>query len=115
MATDCLGVIRKLENQATAISMETKLHPIVREFLLLKSKILKYATFVKVDNRQDYVKSFDEFSFLEQLNVQCDSRAKVLMLNLSEDEVIPFLIDVSLPHVMIATNELIINYPKDVR
>ena len=61
--------------------MPTKLHPIVREFLLLKFKILKSVMFVKVEAHQHDVKSFDELSFLDQLNIQCDARAKALMLN----------------------------------
>ena len=54
-----------LEKQDTIISMATKLHTIVREFLLLKSNRLKYVTFVKVDSHQDDVKSFDELTFFE--------------------------------------------------
>ena len=61
--------------------MVTKLHPIVRDFLLLKFKRLKSITFVNVDAHQDDVKSFDGLSFLEKLNVQCDARAKALTLN----------------------------------
>ena len=52
--------------------MTTKLHHIVREFLLLKSKRVKSIAFIEVDDRQDEVKSFDELSFLEKLNVKCD-------------------------------------------
>ena len=95
--------------------MATKLHPIVCDFLLLKSKRLKSITFVKVDAHQDDVKSFNELSFLEKLNVQCGSRTKVLMLNVSEYEVIPFPIDLSSPHVVASTNKLMLNHPKDSR
>ena len=114
-ATDCLGVIRKLEKQAKVINMATKLHPIVREFSLLKSKRLKSVAFAKVEAHQDAVKSFDELTFFEQLNVKCDARAKVLILNVSEDEVIFFPLAFSSPHVMMSTNQLILNYPKDIR
>ena len=54
-------------------------------------------------------------TFLEQLNVQCYSRAKALMLNISEDEIVPFPLELSSPYVMIAANKLINNYPKDGR
>ena len=90
MATDCLGVTHKLDKHATVISMTTKLHPIVREFFLLKSKRLKSIAFVKVYSHQDYVKLFEQLSFLEQSNVKCDARAKALTLNALEDEVVPF-------------------------
>ena len=48
-ATDCLGVVRKLENQVKVINMATKLNPIAREFFLIKSKRLKSIAFMKVD------------------------------------------------------------------
>ena len=83
-ATDCLGVTCKLEKQATVVSMLNKLHPIARDFFLLKYKIIKSISFVKVDDHQDDVKSFDKLSFLEKLHVQCDSRAKAFMLNVLE-------------------------------
>ena len=114
VATDCMGVMRRLERQAQVISMTTKLHPIVREFLLLKSKRFKSIAFVKVDAHQDDVKSFDELSFLEQLNVKCDSRAKSLILNVSEEVVIPFPLVLSSPYATIATSQLILNYTKDI-
>ena len=80
VATDCLGVMRRLERLALVITMSTKLHPIVREFLHVKSKRFKSIEFIKVDAHQDDLKSFDNLSFFEQLNVQCDVRAKELML-----------------------------------
>ena len=58
--------MHQLEKQAKAISIATKLHPIVRDFYLLKSKRLKSISFVKVDAHQDDVKSCDELSFLEK-------------------------------------------------
>ena len=114
VATDYLGVTRRLIRQAQVVSITTKLHPIVREFLLLKSKRFKSIAFVKVDAHQDDVKSFDELSFLEQLNAKCDSRAKVLILSASEEVVIPFPLVLSSTYAMIATNKLILNYPKDI-
>ena len=59
VATYCLGVMRKLEKQTTVMSMETKLYPIVREFLLLKSKHLRSLKFVKVEAHKDDIKSFE--------------------------------------------------------
>ena len=53
--------------------------------------------------------------FLELLNIKCDARPKALMLNVTEETTIPFPLDLSSPYVMIATNQLILNYPKDVR
>ena len=44
-----------------------------------------------------------------------NNRAKTLILNVSEDEVISFLLALSSPYAMIATNQLTLNYPKDVR
>ena len=61
-----------------------QIRSIVREFLHLKTKRFKSIEFIKVDAHQDDLKSFDELSFLEQLNVKCDARAKELMLNVSE-------------------------------
>ena len=37
------------------------------------------------------------------------------MLNVLEDDVTPFPLDLSSPYVMITTNKLMLNYPKDVR
>ena len=85
VATDCLGVICRLRRLALVITMSTKLHPIVREFLHLTSKRLKSLEFIKVAAHQDDLKSFDKLSFLEQLNVKCDVRAKELMLEVSEE------------------------------
>ena len=82
---------------------------------LLKFKRLKSITFVNIDAHQDDVKSFEQMSFLEQLNVKCDARAKVLMLNALEDEVIHFSLELSSTYVIIATNHLILNHPKDIR
>ena len=56
MVTDYLGVTRKLEKQATVTSMTTKLHPIVHEIFLLKSRQLKSITFIKVESHQNDVK-----------------------------------------------------------
>lgn len=36
------------------------------------------------------LKSFDELSFLEQLNVKCDARAKALILIISEETIMVF-------------------------
>ena len=83
VATDCLGVIRRLERHAQVTTMSTKLHPIVREVLHLNSKRFKSIDFIKLDAHQDELKSFDELSFLEQLNVKCDARAKELILKVS--------------------------------
>ena len=115
IATYCLGVVRRLERRAQVISIAAKLHHIVREFLLLKSKRFKSIAFVKVDAYQDDVKSFDKLTLLEQLNAKCDSRAKALTLNVSEEVVIPFPLVLSSLYAMIATNQLILNYPKDTR
>ena len=76
VATDCLGVIRRLERQALVITMSNKLNSIIREFLHLKSKRFKSVEFIKVDAHQDNLKLFDDLSFFEQLNVQCDTWAK---------------------------------------
>ena len=114
VATDCLGAVRRLERQAQAVTMTIKSHPIVREFHLLKSKIFKSIEFIEVDAHQDDLKSLDELSFFEQLNVKCDDRAKALTLNVSEDKIIPFPLELSSPYAMIATNRLILNYPKDI-
>ena len=94
LTKDCLDVMRKSENQATVIIMATK-HHTIRNFLFLKSKRLISITFVKVDAHQDDVKSFDELFFLEQLNVQCDTKAKALMSNVLKDDIIPFPLDFS--------------------
>ena len=95
--------------------MTTKLNLIVREFLLLKSKTFKFIEFIKVYAHQDDVKSFEELSFLEQLNAKYDFRDKVLTINMSEEVIISFPLVLSSPYVMIATNQLIFNYPKDIR
>ena len=115
VATDCLGVIRRLERQAVVITMSNKLNSIIREFLHLKSKRFKSVEFIKVDAHQDNLKLFDDLSFFEQLNVKCDVRAKELILKVSEDANIPFPLDLSSPYVMRTINYLILNYAKDVR
>ena len=68
-ATDCLGVTRRLERLALVITMSTKLHHIVRDFLHVKSKRFKPIEFVKLDAYQDDLKSFENLCFFEQLNV----------------------------------------------
>lgn len=65
VATDCLGIMRRLERHAQVITMSTKLCPIVREVLHLNSKRFKSIDFFKVDAHQDEFKSFDELYFLE--------------------------------------------------
>ena len=58
IAADFLGVIRKLEKQVKVISMVTSLHHIVREFLLIRSRILKTLKLIKVEAHQDDFSSF---------------------------------------------------------
>ena len=70
--------------------------------------------FVKVEAHQDDINSFEQLSFLEQLNVKCDARAKELMLSTPKDKVIPFPLKLSSAYVMISENHLILNYPKDL-
>ena len=41
IASDCLGVIRKIEKHSKVVSMSTKLHPMIREFLYFKVKEIK--------------------------------------------------------------------------
>ena len=53
IASDCLGVTRKLENACKVVSMCTKSHPIIREFLALKLKTLSSIEFTKVCVHQD--------------------------------------------------------------
>ena len=65
VATDCLGVMCTFKKQTTVISMETKLNHVIREFLLLKPKRLKYVAFVKVEAHQYDAKSYVELSFFE--------------------------------------------------
>ena len=43
------------------------------------------------------------------------ARAKELMLSTPEDEDIPFPLKLSSAHVLIADNQLILKYPKDLR
>lgn len=94
--------------------MSTKLHPIVREFFSFKSKRLSSLKFVKVHAHQDDIKSFEQVTVLEQLNVKCDARAKELILRTPEEEVITFPLVLSSAYVMNEENNLILNYPKDL-
>ena len=66
---DCLGVIRKIEMETKLLSNNTKLHPIVREFLSIKLKRSSSLKFIKFDTHQDDIKSFDQLTLFEQLNV----------------------------------------------
>ena len=113
VATDCLGVMCKLEKQSKAIIIATKSRHMVRELFFLKSKRLKLIKFKKVDAHQDDVKPFDELSFLEQSNVQCDARAKALTLSALEDVAIPFPLVLSSTCVMATINQWMLNHPKD--
>ena len=84
------------------------------EFVLLKSKRLNSINFIKVEAYEDDIKSFEQLSFLEQLNAKRDTREKALTLNDLVDEVITFLLKLSSPHAMIAKNHLILNNAKDI-
>ena len=99
VATDCVGVITRLRTLALIVTMSTKLHAIVREFLHLASKRLKSLEFIKVAAHQDDLKSFNQLSFLEQLNVKCNARAKALILAVSEDAIIPLPLTLSSLHM----------------
>ena len=76
IVSDCLGVVRELEKDSKVANMSTKLHRIIREILALKLKRLRSLMFTKVDAHQGHIKSLDQLSFLEQLNVECDIRTK---------------------------------------
>ena len=94
--------------------MSTKLHPVVHEFSLFKTKRLRSLEFVKVEVHQHDIESFEQLTFLEQQNVKCDTRAKDLILNTLEEEVVIFTLKLSSDCVMNAENHLILNYPKDL-
>lgn len=104
IASKCLVVIRKLEKETKIVSMNTKLHSIVREFLSIKIDSFSSLKFIKVDAHQDDVKSFDRLTFFEQLNVTCDLRAKKLITNIASYEIIPFPLTLNLEYVMNADN-----------
>ena len=59
IASKCLVVIRKLEKETKIVSMNTKLHPIVRELIFIKLKRSSSLKFIKVDAHQDDTKSFE--------------------------------------------------------
>ena len=88
--------------------MSTTFYPIAREILHLKMTRCIAA-------HQDDLKAVDQLSFLEQLNVQCDFRAKELILSTAEETVIPFPLTLSSPYISTSTNQLILNYPRDIR
>ena len=71
--------------------------------------------FIKVGTRRDNTKPFDKLSFLEQLNDKRDDRANAFKLNALEHDVGPFPLDLFSPCLMIATNQLMLKYPKDFR
>ena len=83
IASDCLGVTRKLGNLSTVEIMSAKLHLIVREFLILKLKRLNSLKFIKVDAHQDDNKSFEQLTLFEKINVEYYSRSKRLIANTS--------------------------------
>ena len=91
VATDCLGAMRRLESQNQVVTMSTKFHPIVRELIHLKSKRFKSIGLIRVDAHQDDLKSFDKLSFLEQLNVKCDTMPKELTLKVQKKQLHHFL------------------------
>lgn len=115
IATDCKGVIDRLKNLNRIVTMSTALHPIVREILHLKKTRCKSLNFIKVAAHQDDIQEVDKLSFLEQLNVRCDIRAKELILSIEEDATIPFPLILSSPYVLNDSNQLVLNYPKDTR
>ena len=65
MSIDYLVFIKKLKKESKCISMSTKLHPKVREFINLNIKRLSSLKFIEVDSHQDDIKSFDQSTFLE--------------------------------------------------
>ena len=70
--------------------------------------------FTKAHVHQDYFKSLDQLSFLEHLNSECDTRAKKLITNSSEDEVTPFPLEIKSVYVMNLEKHLIFNHASDV-
>ena len=90
-----------------------KLQPI-GEFLALKLKRLNSLNFIKIDSHQDDIKSLNQLTFFEQLNVECDLRTKKIITNTSEDEVITFLLELICACLMRMDNQLILNYPKEL-
>ena len=74
--SDYVGVIHKLEKVSKVVSTSTKLHPVIRDFFALKFKKLSSIQFTKVNEHQDDMTLFNRLSFLEQLNVECNLRAK---------------------------------------
>ena len=95
--------------------MNTPLHPIVREFLLIRSIRLKTLQFIKVEEHQDHLYGFEHLTFLDYINAKCDARAKTLILDTAEEETIPFPLTLSSVCVMNTCNQLMLNHPKDIR
>ena len=110
IARDCLVVIRKLKTETKVVSMNTKLHPLVREFLSIKLKRSRSLKLIKVDAHQDDIKSFNQLTFFEQLNVECALRRNKLIINAPSDEIIPCPLGLKSAHAMNVENKLTLNY-----
>ena len=80
----------KLESKSSVVSIPAKLYLIPREFLSLKKNILIFLEFIKVEAYQDDLKSFNQLTFFEKLNVECGTKAKNIITSVAEDEVAPF-------------------------
>ena len=89
--------------------MSTKPYPMIRKFLALKFKRLSFIQFTKVDVHQDDINKFDQSSFVEKLNTECDLRAKTLITNTPEDEIVPFALELNYVHVTNSDNQLVLN------
>ena len=114
IATNCQGVIRKLSTEQKFITINTPLRPIVREIMLLRLNILKKLEFTKVDAHLDDLYELEQLSFLENFNVQCDTRDKALILNTGEGKVMSFPLHLTSAYVINKDNESILDYPKNI-
>ena len=77
------------------MSISTKIHPIVTEFLSLRIKRLSSLEFFKVEAHQDDNNSFAQLSFFEKLNVEGDTRVKNLITSTKEYDVVPFPLELA--------------------
>ena len=79
IGTDCQSATHKFTTNQKAISFNSKLSDIVREFAHIRKEHIKKLFTEKIAGHQDEVKPRHQWSMMEHINMQCDREAKELI------------------------------------
>lgn len=95
IGTDCQSAMHKFTANQKAISFNSKLSEIAREFTRIQQECIKKFFTEKIAGHQDEVKLRHQWSIMEHVNMQCNREAKELIreqVEISGSPNLPFIL-----------------------